>query len=343
MTEAGAAADAAEDWVIDRLYREEPLSPSPPPHLLDSDGAGPPDGDAGQTGRPAGADSDDAGGGGDDDVPAADADVNAGAKRAAAWLGCGIVAATVAIVAIVAGFMLCSGASRPPPAAATSAPPAAAVAPAPRTTAAAPASDQAIPFTASAPGCKGGSTSAQSLSGTADDAGWVCVRGTPDEQADGQVLHIDFSCDAARPAAACSYLVNSLSVTPGAVGKTLGGQDDWLAHRVVSRLQYNFYNGNELADILTQDTGNVHGPVAAPLRRPVLASHVIVIVLQTSRPPVSPLPSTDPTANPDGAAPHPGSADPGQSTAPLPASAVSDPVDATFAVAAMQFFGHQPT
>ena len=217
-----------------------------------------------------------------------------------------------------------------------------AVAAAPRTTAA-PAPDQAIPFTASAPGCRGGSTSAQALSDTGGDAAWVCVRGTPDEQVDGQVLHIDFSCDAARPASACSYLVNSVSVTPGAVGKTLGGQDDWLAHRVVSRLQYNFYNGNDLAEILTQDTGAVHGPVAAPLRRPVLASHVVVLVLQTSRPPVSPLPTTSPPADPDGAAPQPESVDPGQPTAPASASAVSDPVDATFAVAAMQFFGHQPT
>jgi hypothetical protein len=318
----GAAAED-EHWVIDRLYDE------PAPHLLDRDGADAPAEDAG---GPADAPS------GSDEVSAAH--VNAGAKRTAAWLGAAVAAASAAIVG---GFVFCSSGSHPPPpGAAASPPPAALVSAAPRTTVAAAPPEQAIPFTASAPGCKGGSSSAQSLSATTGDSAWVCVRGTPDEQADGQVLHIDFSCDAARPASACSYLVSSVSVTPGWVAKSPGGQDDWLAHRVVSRLQYNFYNGDELAEILTQDTGNVHGPVTTPLRHPVLASHVVVIILQTSRPPVSPVPSTSPTANPDAAQPQPGLVDPGQAPAPPSASAVSDPVDATFAVAAMQFFGHQP-
>jgi hypothetical protein len=343
-TVAEAAApeeEAAEDWVIDRLYREEPLPTSPPPHLLDGDGADQPDGAAPRADCP----PDECAGvidllaDGDDDAPPA-ADADAGAKRTAAWLGVGVGAASAAIVG---GFVLCSGGSHPPPPGATASPRApAAVSAAPRTTAPVTAPDQAIPFTAAAPGCKGGSTSAQSLSDSAGDSAWVCVRGTPDEQADGQVLHIDFSCDAARPASACSYMVNSVSVTPGSVPKIPGGQDDWLAHRVVSRLQYNFYNGDELAQILTQDTGNVHGPVATELRHPVLASHVVVIILQTARPPASPPPSTGPSTDADGAAPQPGVVDPGLMTAPSSASAVSDPVDATFAISAMQFFGHQP-
>jgi hypothetical protein len=333
VTEAAAPdAEAAEDWAIDRLYREEPVPTSPPAHLLDDDaeGAGcPPDERAGVVDLSAG--------GGEDAPPT---DVDAGAKRTAVWLGVGVIAASAAIVA---GFVVCSGRSHPPPAGMKASPrPPAAVSAAPRTTAPITAPDQAIPFTAAAPGCKGGSTSAQSLSDTAGDSAWVCVRGTPDEQADGQVLHIDFSCDAARPASACSYLVNSVSVTPGSVAKTPGGHDDWLAHRVVSRLQYNFYNGDDLAEILTQDTGNVHGPAATELRHPVLASHVVVIILQTSRPPASPPPSTGTTTDADGAAPQPGVVDPGQPTAPPSASAVSDPVDATFAISAMQFFGHQP-
>jgi len=352
VTEAAAPADTAEDWVIDRLFREEPLPTSPAPHLLDSDGADQPGGGAEQADcppderaavidRPAGA-RDAAKCGDHDDAPAAD--VNAGAKRTAAWLGAGVVAASAAIIG---GFMLCSGGShRAPSGAAATMSPAAAVSAAPRTSAAAAAPDQAIPFTAAAPGCKGGSTSAQALSDTAGDSAWVCVRGTPDEQADGQVLHIDFSCDAARPASACSYLVTSVSVTPGSVVNTPGGQDDWLAHRVVSRLQYNFYNGDELADILTQDTGDVHGPAAAELRHPVLASQVVVIILQTSRPPASPLPNTSDTADPGAAQPQPQNVDPGpdprETTAPTSPSALSDPVDATFAVAAMQFFGHRP-
>ncbi|MBV8863308.1 MAG: hypothetical protein JO259_15835, partial [Mycobacterium sp.] len=351
-TEAPVDA-AAEDWVLDRLYRDEPLPRSPQPHLLDSDRAdkpadaamaGPPPAEAGDVaGVPAG-------GGSDDEEPAAD--VNAAAKRSAAWLGVGVAAAAGAIVG---GFVMFSGQAHPSsPRPAMSPTPAAAVSAAPRSTALTAVGDQAIPFTASAPGCKGGSTAARSLSDTAGDSAWVCVRGTPDEQADGQVLRIDFRCDAARPQSACSYLVNSVSVTPGWVAKTPGGTDDWLAHRVVSKLQYNFYNGNELAEILTQDTGNVHGPAGTALRHPVLASHVTVIILQTGRPPVSPSPAAGPTSSPGGGAPEPGLVDPGlgapwapevEQTIPpgsLSSPTVSDPVDATFAISAMQFFGHQP-
>jgi hypothetical protein len=333
VTEAPAAD--AQNWAIDRLFHEEPVPGSPLPHLLDGDRADALVGvDGGVDGVEGAVDI-------ATDEAAPVTDVNGGAKRTAVWLGIGVVAASAAIVA---GFVSCGrGSHVPPPAPAASPSPAASVSAAPRTSAAVPVADGAIPFTANAPGCKGGSNSAQSLTETAGDVAWVCVRGTPDEQADGQVLHIDFTCDAARPAPACSYLVNSVSVTPGSVAKTTGDHDDWLAHRVVNRLQYNFYNGDELAEILTQDTGNVHGPVTAALRHPVLSSRVVVIILQTSRPPASPLPGTNPT----GADSQPGSADPAtaaeQSTASLSPSPLSDPVDATFAVAALQFYGHQPS
>lgn len=335
MTEATAPLDAdAEHWVIDRIFHDEPVRGSPRPHLLDSEEADSLVGEDGVTDR--------VGGTVDVDTCAdvAPADVNGGAKRTAVWLGVGV---TAAAAVIVAGFALCSSGSRPlqPSVSAplSSAPPLSA---APRTSAVVPVADGAIPFTANAPGCKGGSSSPKSLSDTAGDDAWVCVRGTPDEQVDGQVLQVGFSCDAARPASVCSYLIDSVAVTPGSVAKTAGVQDDWLAHRVVSRLQYNFYNGEELAEILTQDTGNVHGPVTAALRRPVLASRVVVIILQTSRPPAAPLLD----ANIVAAEPQPGLADPipdpAQVSAALTPSTLSDPVDATFAVTALQFYGHQP-
>ncbi|WP_428339057.1 hypothetical protein [Mycobacterium sp.] len=333
MTETEAAAN--DKWVIDRLFGEDPVPGAPEPELVDRDSV-----DAEQISPdPVGADqsSDDAL---DTAAENDDGNVNAGAKRTAVWLGAAVFAASVLIVG---AFTLCSRPSRPVDQ--TAALPAwhpAAVSAAPRTSAAPAPPDQAIPFTAAAPGCKSGSTSAQSLSASTGDAPWVCVRGTPDEQADGQVLHVDFRCDAVRTASVCSYLVTSVSVTPGSVPATAGSHDGWLAHRVVSRLQYNFYNGNELADILTQDTGNVHGPASAGLRRPVLASRVVVIVLQTARPPVSPLPGTNTAAGP----PQPGLVDPepdtSDATVPTLPSTATDPVDAAFAVSGMQFFGHQP-
>ena len=343
MAEATASLDAdAQDWVIDRLYQDDSMSASPRPHLLDGDRA--------DSGIGVGGESDcvesavhtvaDAGATGvdrgvDDDEHAVD--VDNGARRTAAWLGIGIV---VAAATIVAGFVFCSGGSRPPQPSGSAPPPPASAAP--RTNAVAPITNGTIPFSASAAGCKSGSSSPQSLSDTAGDAAWVCVRGTPDEQVDGQVLQVGFACDAARPASVCSYLVDSVSVTPGSVARNSAAQDDWNAHRVVSRVQYNFYNGDELAEILTQDTGNVHGPVTAALRHPVLASRVVAIILQTSRPPASPLPDTNIVCaepRPELADPAP---DPGHVVAALAPSTLSDPVDATFAVTALQFYGHQP-
>jgi hypothetical protein len=166
------------------------------------------------------------------------------------------------------------------------------------------------------------------------------VRGAPGGRVDGQVLHIDLGR---------SYLLTAVSVTPGWVAKTPGGKDEWLQHRVVARLQYIFNDDDRT--IFTQDTANTHGPVITPLPRKVLASRVTVIVLQTSRPPASPLPFTDPSAAAQpgfldsvlGAGNGPAAPEATATSQPDPLSPTdSDPVDATFAVAEMKFFGHQP-
>jgi hypothetical protein len=170
----------------------------------------------------------------------------------------------------------------------------------------------------------------------------VCVRGAPGGQVDGQVLHIDLGR---------SHLLTAVSVTPGWVAKTPGGKDEWLAHRVVTRLQYIFNDDDRT--ILTQDTGNAHGPVTTPLPHRVLASRVTVVILQTSRPPASPPPNPAQAASAQpgfldsvlGAANGPAPSDATQTSAPAadPAEQLTgDPVDFTFAIAAMKFFGHQP-
>jgi hypothetical protein len=265
-------------------------------------------------------------------------DANAGSKKTALVLGAGLV---VAIVAIVGAFVTFSPDT--PAAPDTPTPTAAAVASGAPTSAPPPPpdQDQAVAFTASA-NCPAGSTSAQALTDTASDSAWVCVRGAPGAQVDGQVLHIDLGR---------SYVLSAVSITPGWVAKTPGGKEEWLAHRVVTRLQYVF-NDDERT-IFTQDTGNTHGPVTTPLPKKVLASRVTVIILQTSRPPASPAPTAD------AAAPaQPGFLDSvlGQGNGPIPADAtqtiqpdpdpmgqdLSDPVDSTFAVSALKLLGHQP-
>lgn len=261
-------------------------------------------------------------------------DVNAGSKKVGALVAAGVVAA----VAVITTALITTG-EDPPPTAAEHTPPTAPPVPAPAPTAPPPAQDQAVPFTASAD-CPPGSTSAQALTDTTTDSAWVCVRGSTDARVDGQVLRIDFGR---------THALSAVSVTPGWVAKTPGGKDEWLQHRVVSRLQYVFNDDDRT--VFTQDTGNAHGPVTTPLPRPVLASRVTVTVLATDRPPASPPVASDPAA-PAGGFPEsvlgegglplgPG----GEVTASAPSAygdEAADPVDATFAMSALTFFGHPP-
>jgi hypothetical protein len=260
-------------------------------------------------------------------------DPNRGAKRAAVGLGAGLVAAAAAIVAALGSSGAPSAPTDHPPTTTHRVP---TPAPAPTSAVAeAPEQDQAIAFTASAD-CPAGSTSAQSLTDAVHDSAWVCVRGTADTAVDGQVLAVDFGT---------SHVLTAVAVTPGWVAKTTGGRDEWLQHRVVSRLQYDFNDDGRT--IVTQDTGAAHGPVTLPLPHPVLASRVTVIVLRTARPPATPPTSADHSTTDasdllgsvlhDGDAPVTPDIDPTGSSTPD-----GDPVDATFAISSMQFFGHGP-
>ena len=278
-----------------------------------------------------------------DDV--ADGQADAGARKAAIGLGAAVV---VAITGIVAALVMFSDDSEPSVDQVLSPTAAAPVnAPQPVPTSAAPAvpQDQSIPFNASAP-CAAGSTSAQSLTDTASDSAWVCARGSRDETLEGKVLTVDFGM---------THMLSGVEATTGWVAKTPGGKDNWLQHRVVTRLQFIFLNGNVVSDIFTLDTGNVHGPVTAALPRRVLASRVNVVVLQTSRPPTSPVPASDPAGLPEG---QPGLldsflgeggaplSDPSQDSGPYPDLTMpdsgTDPVDNSFAMSSLKFFGYRP-
>ena len=261
-------------------------------------------------------------------------DSNGGARKAAV----GMVALFAVAVVAITSALLGSGGDDPPtvPAAA---PPTAPVAPV-TAPGGVPLTDQdeAIRFTASA-NCPTGSTSAAALTDARSGAAWVCVRGQLGARVDGQVLRVDLGG---------SYVLSAVSVTPGWVARSPGGVDEWLQHRVVSRLQYVFDDADRT--IFTQDTGGVHGPVTTALPTRVLASKVTVIVLQTARPAASPPVDTgtattqpgfgDSVLGPFGAPPP---ADGTAITAPVLASDVGDdPVDATFAVSGLSFLGHPP-
>lgn len=310
-------------WAADQLFGADPgprpaanpvvrSADEPPPTAVDLDTSGP----------------------GDADAVVAERDPNTGARRAAAGL---LALFAVAVVAITC-TLVSTGDHPPPPS--TVGPPTAPVAPVavPGGDAAAADRDQAIRYTASA-NCPAGSTAAAALTDARSGAAWICVRGPLGGRVDGQVLRVDLGG---------SYVLSAVAVTPGWVPTTPGGEDEWLQHRVVSRLQYVFDDADRT--VVTQDTGGVHGPVTTALPHRLLASAVTVTVLQTARPAASP-PVT--TTAPDGA---PGSGDsvlgPFGTTPPADGTATTapafdadsgdDPVDATFAISALTFFGHPP-
>jgi len=281
-----------------------------------------------------------------------EADVNAGAKRTLWWLASGV--ALVAVL-IVLAFLVFGGGPAPVESPQNRAAPTPAVAPVPQPPELpVPPQDQAIPFEPRTDSCPGGPTSPLALTDTTSDSAWVCSRGPQESQLDGQILHVKFLCNRSRSESTCSYMLNSLSVTPGWVAKTPGGKDEWLQHRVVRRLQFNFYNGDQLAaDPFFLDTNSVHGPVPATLPGKILASRVDVMILHTERPPAAPRDGAPP--GPDGgvvgSAPQVadsmlGGGDPFDLppvSAPGTAAQSSDPVDATFAMSQLQFFGHPPS
>ena len=198
--------------------------------------------------------------------------------------------------------------------------------------------DTPIPFVASAD-CPAGSTPAQSVAGDDPTRAWVCVRGG----VDGQVLTLDLGR---------TMLVTALSITPGWVGTDATGTDQWLAHRVVTRVQWVF--DGDPSTVMTQNTGTIRGEAVQPVPgRGVLASKITMIVLQTSRPPADVTPTPTPGAGGgllDDALPMPGGL-PAPASQPtetfslpgLPAmNSQADPVDNTFAVSAIKVLGHPP-
>ena len=155
--------------------------------------------------------------------------------------------------------------------------------------------------------------------------------------------------------------VTAISITPGWIGADNNGIDQWLAHRIITRVQWILINGEDRTPVL-QDTNNIHGDALQPMPsrgndQGVLASRIEMIVLQTSRPPLDvPNPTGTGTAPPGGgmidsvlgaplgpAAPqNDGSPEAFDNTLLPPNGDDTDPVDNTFAVSAIKVLGHPP-
>ena len=172
----------------------------------------------------------------------------------------------------------------------------------------------------------------------------MCVR----NGVDGQVLSIDLGR---------TMVVTAISLTPGWVGADATGADQWLQHRVLTRVQWNLFNGNETAaTVVAQNTGNVRGEAVQPMPNGgVLASRITMIVQETSRAPAD----TAPTTAAPGARPAAGCSTtfsarrwaPPPTNRPRPAATArparraqrqTDPADNTFAVSSIKILGHPP-
>jgi hypothetical protein len=256
------------------------------------------------------------------------------ARRFTPWVAALFAAVAITATAATAGTAALSSQSPAPAAAPTPARAARPPSPAPAPPPPSQSADTPIPFTASAD-CPPGSTAAQSVADPQARTPWICAR-----TVDGQVLHIDLGR---------AYVITAVSIVPGAVNTTGSDEagDPWLAHRVVTRIQWQFNDTDNT--VRSQNTDNIRGEAVQPVPN-VLASAVTVIIQQTSRPPATAPTTTsapaagDPQPRGDGfglilgtgaptADPQPPTL-PGQ---PLPA----DPSDGTFAVTAIKVIGHR--
>lgn len=259
-------------------------------------------------------------------------------RRFTPWvLGAG-AAAVVAVTAITA-MVVSSNTAEPAPTQ-TAAPVTRKAPPPPPRPAPTPAidlnADGPIPFMASSDCDSAGSTPAQSVAVPDSATPFICVLHGP-----GQIVDLQLG----PPGMPESFVVTGVLMVPGAVGapnRPATEPDPWLAHRVPTRVQWSF---NDPANtVVSMQTHNVRGEVVKPVPR-VTASHVQVIIQETSRPPV---------AQPAAAAEQQGSnifgdilgTPPAGTQAPaLPGdgnAGQSDASDRTFAISAIKIIGHRP-
>ncbi|UGT63333.1 hypothetical protein [Nocardia asteroides] len=116
--------------------------------------------------------------------------------------------------------------------------------------------------------CPPGSTAAMDAFSGLPEKAWSCVRAY---KVDGQVLMIDLGR---------TYEVDSIGIVPGWDSVAADGTDQWNKFRTVSRVSYQFDDGN--STVYTQQTLNQRTLVVTPIRPALRASRIVLTVLQSS-------------------------------------------------------------
>lgn len=260
-------------------------------------------------------------------------------SRVRGWAGV-LIGVTAVCSVVAAGIMLATSRDDPAPPKTAQVPVLAVGQPTVEPTAAPGAGDDIIPYMATAEGCYEGSTSPGALQETDTESAWACVRGfgAAGGGTNGQLLKIKLGNEMTGPR---WYLVSKVEITPGWVAKVQGGRDEWSQHRVPTRVRLVFNDSTDPQRPPTHwdiDTRGARGPVPYTGAKPVLASEITMVVLETMRPPADDAPADD-TATPTSAPQYPE-----LTTSEEPTEDPENPtaVDATFAVSLLTIEGRLP-
>ncbi|MGV0743888.1 hypothetical protein [Mycolicibacterium sp. XJ870] len=119
--------------------------------------------------------------------------------------------------------------------------------------------------------CTAGSTDAMQAFDVDLASAWLCVPAYT--TGEGTVLRVEFDN---------WYVVTGMSIVPGWNKVNADGSDEWLKHRTVSVVEYQFNDPDQTR--LTQSTLNVRDDVVTAVEPPVLASAMTVTIRETASP-----------------------------------------------------------
>lgn len=134
------------------------------------------------------------------------------------------------------------------------------------------AGDAPIPIkSAEAEGCQPGSTRAMNAFDTQGNDAWVCVLKT--RNVPGQFVRVKFDG---------AYIVTGVSIVPGFERKNADGSDEWIKHQTAAKVSYEFNDPKAIR--YTQPTLSLRSGAQTPINPPLLASAMVVTVLQFGTP-----------------------------------------------------------
>lgn len=118
--------------------------------------------------------------------------------------------------------------------------------------------------------CTAGSTDPMQAFDNDVNTAWMCV---PAYGVPGTVLRVEFNN---------WYVVTGVSIVPGWNRVNPDGSDEWLKHKTVATVEYQFNDPDETR--LTQKTNNVRDEVVTAVQPPVLASAMTITVTEFGTP-----------------------------------------------------------